>query len=209
MSSAICFNLDQSKISSSDNWLTLSQTTNFRLYQTQRVCRWWFQIWWKWQKVLKIDRKYCGKRRNCLLRAIFPFPTVFSKGLYCLGKGKSCKNIGSFSKLWKFMVFSNMNVMYFEIQPKLKTKVNLNLQMTTFWDGPCWKHFADNKSLAECNTILSAYTKLNVAKMMWFVSDMVENIVWNGENAGYQYILHFPQWCQKTFFKRLLKDELV
>ena len=36
-----------------------------------------------------------GKRRNCSLRAISPFPTVFSKGLYCrhvktracLGKG--------------------------------------------------------------------------------------------------------------------------
>ena len=25
----------------------------------------------------------CGKRRNCLLRAISPFPTVFSKDLYC------------------------------------------------------------------------------------------------------------------------------
>ena len=29
-----------------------------------------------------MDRKHCGKRRNCLLRAISPFPTVFSKGLY-------------------------------------------------------------------------------------------------------------------------------
>ena len=35
MSSAICFNLDQSKILSSDNELTLSQTTNFRLFQTE------------------------------------------------------------------------------------------------------------------------------------------------------------------------------
>ena len=40
-------------------------------------------------------RKHCGKRRNCSLRAISPFPTVFSKDLYCrhvktracLGKG--------------------------------------------------------------------------------------------------------------------------
>ena len=28
-------------------------------------------------------RKHCGKRRNCSLRAISPFPVVFSKGLYC------------------------------------------------------------------------------------------------------------------------------
>ena len=44
------------------------------------------------KKVLQTGRKYCGKRRNCSLRAISPFPTVFSKDLYvktwaCLGKG--------------------------------------------------------------------------------------------------------------------------
>ena len=27
-------------------------------------------------------RKHCGKRRNCLLQAISPFPTVFPKNLY-------------------------------------------------------------------------------------------------------------------------------
>ena len=27
-------------------------------------------------------KKHCGKRRNCSLRAISPFPTVFSKDLY-------------------------------------------------------------------------------------------------------------------------------
>ena len=38
--------------------LTLSQTTNSRLFQTQRVCRQQFQIWWKWQKVFKMGRKH-------------------------------------------------------------------------------------------------------------------------------------------------------
>ena len=68
---------------------------NFRLFQTERVCRWQFQIWWKRQKAPKMGRKHCGKSRNCSLRAISPFPTVFSKDLYCrhpktracLGKG--------------------------------------------------------------------------------------------------------------------------
>ena len=59
--------------------LTLSQTTNFRLFQTERVCRRQFQICGKWQKALQTGRKHCGKRRNCSLRAISPFPTVFSK----------------------------------------------------------------------------------------------------------------------------------
>ena len=33
--------------------LTLSQTTNFRLFQTVRGCRRQFHIWWKLQKVLQ------------------------------------------------------------------------------------------------------------------------------------------------------------
>ena len=41
------------------------RTTNFRLFQT--------------------DRKHYGKRRNCSLRAISPFPKVFSKSLFPRG----------------------------------------------------------------------------------------------------------------------------
>ena len=63
--------------------LTLSQTTNFRLVQIQRGCRRQFQFFLKWQKALQTGRKHCGNRRNCSLRAISPFPTVFSKELYC------------------------------------------------------------------------------------------------------------------------------
>ena len=36
-------------------------------------------IVWEWVKiveVLQLGRKHCWKRRNCSLRAIFPFPTV-------------------------------------------------------------------------------------------------------------------------------------
>ena len=55
--------------------LTLSQTTNFILFQTERVCR--------RQEVLQKGRKHCGKRRNRSLRAISPFLAVFSKDLYC------------------------------------------------------------------------------------------------------------------------------
>ena len=61
--------------------LILSQRTNFRLFQTDSVCRQQFWIWRKWQKVLKMDWKHCGKRRNCSLWAISPFPTGFSEDL--------------------------------------------------------------------------------------------------------------------------------
>ena len=59
--------------------LTLSQTTHFRLLQPERVDRRQFQIWWKWQKALQMGRKRCGKRRNCSLQAISPFPSVFKR----------------------------------------------------------------------------------------------------------------------------------
>ena len=31
------------------------------------------------RKSIQMGRKHCGKRRNCSLRAISPFPTVFSR----------------------------------------------------------------------------------------------------------------------------------
>ena len=65
------------------DFLTHLQTTNFRLFQTERVCRRQFQT----------GRKHCGKRRNCSLRAISPFPTVFSKGLFLRGL-KRCYCVG-------------------------------------------------------------------------------------------------------------------
>ena len=71
-------------------YLTLSQMTNFRLFQ--RLCTQQFQIWWKSQKVQTI-RKDCGKRRNCSLWAIYPFPSVF-KGLL----QQTCKNQGLLGK---------------------------------------------------------------------------------------------------------------
>ena len=91
--------------------------TNFRICQTERVCRRQCQIWWKWQKVLRIGRKHWAKRRNCSLRAISPFPMVFSKDLYCrhekkqdlLGKGFN------FSWRWK------LKLRQFTLHPTIPT----------------------------------------------------------------------------------------
>ena len=104
--------------------LTLSQTTNFRLFKTERVCRRQFQIWRKWHKVIQTGRKHCGTKRNCSLRAISPCPTVFSKGLFprdvkrchCEGMGwnyrlqtlSSWKSLNlSFGKGFKYILFTN------------------------------------------------------------------------------------------------------
>ena len=76
--------LEEPKIGMGGKGLTLSQITNFRLLHIDRVGSQQFWIWWKYQKVLQEDRKCCGKRRNCSLRAIFfSFPIVFSEDLYC------------------------------------------------------------------------------------------------------------------------------
>ena len=74
---------------------TLSQTTNFWLLQTERLCRRQFLIWSQWQKVLQKGRKHCEKSRNCSLQAISPFPTLFSKNFYCRHvKTRACLGMG-------------------------------------------------------------------------------------------------------------------
>ena len=59
------------------DWLTLSQTTNFRLFQTERVCRQQFEIDENYTKFLKRVENTVRKREICSFRAITHFPTVF------------------------------------------------------------------------------------------------------------------------------------
>ena len=59
--------------------LTLSQTTYLRVFQTERVCRQCFQIWWTWQKFLQTVRKHHGKRNfSWWAISLFP-PQCFQK----------------------------------------------------------------------------------------------------------------------------------
>ena len=57
-------------------------------------------------------------------------------------------------------------------------------QTTKMSTRPNRKHFADDN--------------LNVAQMMEFVFDRVENIVGKGENPSYQHFLLLPQCFQKA-----------
>ena len=41
------------------------------------------KIWTNWDTVICLSRKHCRKRRNCSLRAISTFPTMFSKAVCC------------------------------------------------------------------------------------------------------------------------------
>ena len=47
--------------------------------------------------------------------------------------------------------------------------------------------------------------KFNIAKIMIFVSDRLENIVGKGENDGYQHFLLFPLCFQKPSVSGTLK----
>ena len=41
------------------------------------------KIWINGDTIIWLSRKHCEKRRNCSLRAISPFPTMFSKTVCC------------------------------------------------------------------------------------------------------------------------------
>ena len=79
--------------SSAQVLLTLSQTTNFWLFQTERVCRRQFQIWWKWQKVLQRGGKHWEKEK-LLFRSNFSFSDSVFKRLVLQTRW----NLGLFGK---------------------------------------------------------------------------------------------------------------
>ena len=59
--------------------LTLSQTTNFGLFQIERVCRRQFQIGWKWQKVLQRVENTVGNGEIAHYEQFLLFPQCFQK----------------------------------------------------------------------------------------------------------------------------------
>ena len=107
--------------------------TNFRLFQTERVCRRQFQFWQKWQKVIQTGRKHCGKRRNCSLWAISPFPTVFSKGLFPWG----VKRVKYLSKL-------TQPIPLLKYITSLYSSLYNPFPNIPFWDRPKFKEAADD-----------------------------------------------------------------
>ena len=64
LSSESTSNLEEAEILSSQE-LTLSQTTNFQLFQTTRVCRQFLNLIKMVEMCSKKGRKHCGKKKNC------------------------------------------------------------------------------------------------------------------------------------------------
>ena len=76
----IGFNLKCKQGRELSDLLTHYQTTNFGLFQTERVCRRKFQIWRKWQKAIQTGRKHCGKKEKLLVTSNFSFShSVFKR----------------------------------------------------------------------------------------------------------------------------------
>ena len=60
--------------------VTLSQTTNFRLFQTERICRRHFQIWQKWQIVIQTGTKNTVEKGEIArYDHFYLFPQCFQK----------------------------------------------------------------------------------------------------------------------------------
>ena len=59
------------------------------------------------------------------------------------------------------------------------------------------KPFPNDKMLDVTNLKAFANNKLNIARLMIYLLDSVENMVGKGENAGYQHFLLFPQCFPK------------
>ena len=59
--------------------LTLYQTPNFRLVQTESICRQQIKCNYNLKICFGKGRKHCEKRRKCWLPGFSSFPTMFSK----------------------------------------------------------------------------------------------------------------------------------
>ena len=61
------------------------------------------------------------------------------------------------------------------------------------------------QSRREALTNVNELIKFNMAYVISFIFEIVENIVEKGESAGYQHFLLFPKCFQKATFLRVIK----
>ena len=64
------------------SYLTFNQMTDFRLFQTERVCRWQFQIWRNGRKLSKRVENIVGKGEIAHYEEFLLFPQCFQKACF-------------------------------------------------------------------------------------------------------------------------------
>ena len=156
-----------------------------------------------------MGRKHFRKRRNCSLRAMSHFPTVFSKDLYCRHVETGYVFTSHFQK--HFMSFSPDYVNL------IVTRVLICLAIPIL--------FSKSEVVLQSNT--SKYRKILKTRVRTFlrmvgeyghrtcVGGRVKQITHvcekifpgKGENAGYQHFLLFPKCFRKLFNIRVVKSQ--
>ena len=147
--------------------------THFRLFQTQSVCRQQFQPWWKWQKVHQMGRKHCGKRRNCLLRAISPFPTMFSEDLNCrhIIKGLKVLKVAQMERPWYFGTDRWSSPLY------------MTILLLCNWDSFGKQSWKKEKLIFFTQGFLPIQLKFNGSSHIWLVFSYLTSLQFSWANA--------------------------
>ena len=134
-------------------------------------------------------REHCGKRRNCSLRAISPFPTVFSKDLYCIHNWTDFyftsiekQVLTTYTNLFRFCFLGTTpvlapNVWAIEKIPKLNLTRDLKIARPTLY-----------LTTMDTNVSLALFTNIPTSNQKSF-----EKIEGKVENTGNQHFLLFPQ----------------
>ena len=113
-------------------FLSLTQTTNYRLFQSARICRQKFQFHENDKKDIQKGRKHCGKRRNC---------HVFKKHLY---KGNQISGLSDKT------ILMELNDVAFENEEKFAFYLFPNK----------FQYLSNNYSIWYCSDFYSGKTKI-------------------------------------------------
>ena len=173
--------------------------TNFRLFQTERVCRRQVQIWQKWQKVIQTGRKHWEKEK-LLITSNFSFSHSVLKRLVFQGRqkvslcGNGLKCRLQFVSIWTSVKFCGL-VMSWEFDTGLPgfsyflphhpvRSISGHFEIRIYYSefdllsylkliNPLLK----DKILDRSKFKALADNKINVTKKMKFNLGMVENIL--------------------------------
>ena len=171
--------------------LTHYQTTNFRLFQTERVRRRQFQIWRKWKKVIQTGRKHCGKRRNCSLRAISPFPAVFQKACF--------PGVSEGVIVWEWVKFC---------LKLLSIWRNLTLSQTTILDLPKLRVFRRKFQIYDSEMKMAECSQ-NGSKTLWEKEKLLLTNNFSFSHSVFQRLLLQKLKIQGLFGKYIISKEHV
>ena len=147
--------------------------TNYRLYQTERVCRRQFQVRSKWQKVPQTGRKTMREKEKLPVTSNFSFSHSVFKRLFL----QTCKNQGLFGKGLR-------QKRVIELRVLVELVIVLTLSQRLILDASKLKGFADDNFKFDENGRK--------------FSETIENTEGKEEIARDEQFLLFPQCFLKT-----------